>query len=189
MEVAVSVSLPHCLQYGDLPLNYIFILSAILAAYMTSKPLQHSPQYLKRENTFPVQIRAFRLCRWPGLFLSLLFSLPPCSSDLLVSSVGVSAVNWGAVVCSCWELCGFVEEGRAFCMQIWLRAENRGAGGCSRMGSCCLPSQLPKLSWHKATPRQKRLNFPPQSFSFFCIRGCFCRNPPFQQLTQAGGLC
>lgn len=29
-----STSLPLCLQYGDLPLNYIFILSAILAAYM-----------------------------------------------------------------------------------------------------------------------------------------------------------
>lgn len=36
----LCVSLPHCLQYGDLPLNYIFILSAILAAYVTSKPLQ-----------------------------------------------------------------------------------------------------------------------------------------------------
>lgn len=38
------------------------------------------------------------------------------------------------------------------------------------MGSCCLPSQLPKLSQHKATPSQKRLNFPLQSFSFFCTR-------------------
>lgn len=28
-----------CLQYGDLPLNYIFILSAILAAYMICKRL------------------------------------------------------------------------------------------------------------------------------------------------------
>lgn len=32
-------SLPLCLQYGDLPLNYIFILSAILAAYMICKRL------------------------------------------------------------------------------------------------------------------------------------------------------
>lgn len=32
-------SLLVCLQYGDLPLNYIFILSAILAAYMICKRL------------------------------------------------------------------------------------------------------------------------------------------------------
>lgn len=37
-------SLPLCLQYGDLPLNYIFILSAILAAYMICKRLlENSP--------------------------------------------------------------------------------------------------------------------------------------------------
>lgn len=53
------------------------------------------------------------------------------------------------------------------------------------MGSCCLPSQLPKLSRHKATPRQKRLNFLPQSFFLFlhpelgCIRGRFAEIPPF----------
>lgn len=39
----LCVSLPHCLQYGDLPLNYIFILSAILAAYMTPQPSRPSP--------------------------------------------------------------------------------------------------------------------------------------------------
>lgn len=53
------------------------------------------------------------------------------------------------------------------------------------MGSCRLPSQLPKLSWHKATPCQKLLNFVPRSFSLFlhpelgCIRGCFAKIPPF----------
>lgn len=37
-----STSLSLCLQYGDLPLNYIFILSAILAAYMICKRLQEN---------------------------------------------------------------------------------------------------------------------------------------------------
>lgn len=37
LESASSLSL--CLQYGDLSLNYIFILSAILAAYMICKRL------------------------------------------------------------------------------------------------------------------------------------------------------
>lgn len=37
LEPASSLLL--CLQYGDLPLNYIFILSAILAAYMICKRL------------------------------------------------------------------------------------------------------------------------------------------------------
>lgn len=37
-----STSPPLCLQYGDLPLNYIFILSAILTAYMICKRLREN---------------------------------------------------------------------------------------------------------------------------------------------------
>lgn len=40
--VSQYTSLPLCLQYGDLPLNYIFILSAILAAYMICKRLREN---------------------------------------------------------------------------------------------------------------------------------------------------
>lgn len=39
MSLGSESSLPLCLQYGDLPLNYIFILSAILAVYMICKRL------------------------------------------------------------------------------------------------------------------------------------------------------
>lgn len=42
MSLESASSLPLCLQYGDLPLNYIFILSAILAAYMICKRLPGS---------------------------------------------------------------------------------------------------------------------------------------------------
>lgn len=88
----LCVSLPHCLQYGDLPLNYIFILSAILAAYMTPQPSQPS----LGSSTAQIPSLFLPLRGNPGLrslkigpaysFPSFFFCLPPDSGDLLGSS-------------------------------------------------------------------------------------------------------
>lgn len=72
-----SASLPLYLQYGDLPLNYIFILSAILAAYMICKRLSENGEGSSG-------VLSAEAPRGPGLgshhFGPFLCSLPPVAS-------------------------------------------------------------------------------------------------------------
>lgn len=82
-ESASSLSL--CLQYGDLSLNYIFILSAILAAYMICKRLPGnsgvSPRVLSAEAPRRPRLGSHRF----GPF-SLQPPAPCCLSELPPSS-------------------------------------------------------------------------------------------------------
>lgn len=118
----LRASVPHCLQHGDLPLNYIFILSAILAAYVTSQPSQRSPRIssakiLSLWESRPPDFKTGRLYCFPSFFPSSWVFGPAC----LIR--GRDRAELGAVESSRWELRGFVDEGRSFCMQIWVRVE------------------------------------------------------------------
>lgn len=82
MSLESASSLPLCLQYGDLPLNYIFILSAILAAYMICKRLPgnggDSPRVLSAEAPQGPRLgsRRFGPLSLPPLALCCLSELP-----------------------------------------------------------------------------------------------------------------